>query len=165
MANYKIAPIKQIPEIRTKLDKIPYEISDLAMAKTIAKKLGIDGDVDFISKGENFISFPVSKPGLKTLIKINTLNDSVYITKEKQGFIRAMSFLHKMPGPHNEKIRGNSLFMKFWRVLTNIIAYTLLFLSISGVFLWYFLKIERNMGLFAIALGIFSLTGLLLILF
>jgi hypothetical protein len=161
----KIAPVKLLPGIRTKLDKIPYDSSDLSTAKAIIQKLGIEGEVDFISKGEDFISFPVNKPGLKSLARINTRNDSVYITKEKQGFIRAMSFLHKMPGPHNEKIRGNAVFMKFWRFQTNILIYFLLFLSISGVFLWYFIKIERNMGLFAIALGIVSFTGLLLLLF
>lgn len=161
----KNAPVKQLPETRIKLDKIPYDASDLSTAEAIIQKLDIAGEVDFISKGKDFIFFPVNKPGLKTLIRINTLNDSVYITREKQGFIRAMSFLHKMPGPHNEKIRGNSVFMKFWRIQANFLVYVLLFLSISGVFLWYFLKIERNMGLFAIALGIFSFTGLLIILF
>jgi hypothetical protein len=161
----RIAPVKQLPEIRTQLEKIPYDSSDLATAKGIIRKFGIEGEVDFISRGENFISFPINKPGLKTLVRINTRNDSVYITKERQGFIRALSFLHKMPGPHNEKIRGNSVFMRFWKVLTNVTVYALFFLSTSGVFLWYFLKIERNTGLFALALGIFSFAGLLLILF
>lgn len=161
----KVTPVKKLQEIRTILDKIPNDSSDLATAKAILRKLGIVGEVDFISKGEDFISFPVNKPGLKTLIRINTRNDSVYINKEKQGFIHAMSFLHKMPGPHNEKIRGNSVFMRFWKVLTNVTVYTLLYLSTSGVFLWYSLKIERNTGLFVISLGICSFTGLLLILF
>jgi hypothetical protein len=161
----RIAPFKQLPEIRTKLDIIPYDTSDLGTARAINRKLGIAGEIDFISKGDDFISYPVNKPGLKTLVRINTLNDSVFINKEKQGFTGAISFLHKMPGPHNEKIRGNSVFIRFWSILTNSVVCILLFLGISGVFLWYFLKIERNMGLFAISLGIISFTGLLLILF
>ncbi len=161
----KITPVKNLPEVRTKLDKIPNESSDLATAIIIIRKLGIEGEVDFINKDKDLISFPVNKPGLKTQVRINSRNDSVYITREKLGYMSAMSFLHKMPGPHNEKIRGNSLFMRFWKVLTNVTVYTLLFLSTSGVFLWYFLKIERNLGLFTITLGICSFAGLLLLIF
>jgi hypothetical protein len=160
----KITPLKKLSDVRIKLDKIPYDSSDLATAKNTIRKIGIEGEIDFISREEDFISFPVNKPGYTTHVRINTRNDSVYITREKLGFIRALSFLHKMPGPHNEKIRGNSLLIKSWRVLTNVTVYLLLFLSITGVFLWYFLKIERNMGLFALVLSIFSCTGLLLLL-
>ena len=161
----QFVPVTMLPDFKTKLDNIPYDISDLAIAKAIIRKLGIDGEVDFISKGESFISFPVIKPGLNTWIRINTLNDSVYITREQQGFIRAMSYLHKMPGPHNENIRGNSMAIKIWRVLTSVVVYVLFFLMISGVFLWYFLKIERNMGLFALAFGIFLFASLLIFIF
>lgn len=161
----RYAPVKQLTEIKTKMDKIPHDSSELTTAKNIIRLLHIEGEVDFISKGQDFISFPVNKPGLKTLVRIDIRSDSVYITKERQGFIRAMSFLHKMPGPHNEKIRGNSVFIRFWKILTNLTVYILLFLSASGLLLWYFLKIERNMGMFATVLGIFSFTGLLFLLF
>jgi len=159
----KFAPVKYLPEIKTKLDKIPYDTSDLIFAKAISRKLGIDGEIDFISKGKDYITFPVNKPGLKTLIKINTLTDSVFITREQQGSIRAMNYLHKMPGPHNEKIRGNTIFLKIWSMLADAVVYTLLFLTVSGVFLWYFLKIERNLGLFVLTMGMVFFTGLLLL--
>ena len=159
----KFAPVTKLPEIKTKLDKIPYDTSDLATAKAICKKLGIYGEVDFISKGDNYISFPVNKPGLLTRITINTLTDSAFITREQQGSMRAMSYLHKMPGPHNENIRVNTVFMRIWRVLADVVVYVLFFLTVSGIFLWYFLKIERNMGLFALTLGIIFFTAILLL--
>ena len=158
----QFAPVTHLPEIRIKFDKIPYDTSDLTTAKAICRKLGIDGEVDFISKGEDYISFPVNKPGLRTMIKINTLTDSAFITREQQGSMRAMSYLHKMPGPHNEKIRGNTIFLKIWRVLADAVVYVLLFLTVSGIFLWYFLKIERNMGLFVLTWECLF-TGLLLL--
>jgi hypothetical protein len=159
----RFTPLTQLPVIKVKLDRVPYDTSDLATAKAICKKLGIDGEVDFISKGEGYISFPVSKPGLKTTIKVNTLTDSILITREQQGSMRAMSYLHKMPGPHNEKMRGNAMFLKIWRVLADVVVYVLLFLTVSGIFLWYFLKIERNIGLFTLTLGIVFFTGLLVL--
>ncbi|MEP7110810.1 MAG: PepSY-associated TM helix domain-containing protein [Ferruginibacter sp.] len=161
----RFSPVTRLPELRTKLDKILYDSSDLATAKAICRKLGIEGEVDFISKGEDYISFPVNKPGLKTWIKINTLTDSALITHEQQGSMRAMSYLHKMPGPHNEKIRGNTIFMAVWRVMADLVVYVLLFLSVSGIFLWYFLKIERNLGLFGLTLGVVFFTTLFLLIF
>ena len=159
----QLAPVTHLPDIRTKLDKIPYDTSDLTMAKAISRKLGIDGEVDFISKGKDYFTFPINKPGLKTLVKLNMFTDSIFITSERQGSLRAMSYLHKMPGPHNEKIRGNTINLGIWKVLADTVVYVLLFLTVSGVFLWYFLKIERNLGLFALTLGIVFFTGLLLL--
>jgi hypothetical protein len=161
----RLDPVRRLPDIKTILNKIPYDSADLVMAKAVCSKLGISGEVDFISRGKGIISFPVDNPGLKTWVRINTANDSVSVSREKEGLIRAMSYLHKMPGPHNESIRGNSVFIKVWRILTSMVVYLLLFLTVSGVFLWYFLKIERKPGVFFITLGIFLFAGLLIFIF
>jgi hypothetical protein len=78
--------------------------------------------------------------------------------------MRAMSYLHKMPGPHGEAIRGNTTFLKTWRVIADVVVYVILFLTVSGIFLWYFLKIERTMGLFALTLGIVVFASLFVVL-
>jgi hypothetical protein len=161
----QFAPVKHLPDIRTKLDKIPYDTSDLTTAKAISRKLGIDGEIDYISIENDHIFFPVSKPGLRTTIRISTLTNSAIITREQQGSMRAMSYLHKLPGPHAEKIRGNTPFLKIWRVVADVVVYVLLFVTVSGIFLWYFLKIERNLGLFILTLGVVFFTSLLLIIF
>lgn len=161
----RINPLESLADIKTKLDKIPYETTDLLTAKAIIQKLNIDGEIDFISKNEEYISFPVNKPGLTTKIKVNIHTDSVLITRQQKGSLRAMSYLHLMPGQHNVNMRGNSAFLKIWRVLADAVVYVLLFLTISGIFLWYLLKVERKLGLYAIALGIFFFAGLLLLIF
>src|SRR4051812_28499870 len=66
-----VSNTKALPDVKTKLDKIPYDKSDLGTAKAIIKKLKITGDVDFISKNDSSFSFPVNKPGLRTNIKVN----------------------------------------------------------------------------------------------
>jgi hypothetical protein len=103
-------------------------------------------------------------PGLTTKIKINKQTKEVLITRKEEGSLRATNFLHKMPGPHNVKLRGNSLFMQNWKIIADLVVYILLFLSASGIFLWYFLKAERKLGWVAIILGAVSFTGLLLLL-
>ena len=160
-----LGPIKPSTEMRMKLDKIPYDSTDLLTAKAIIEKLEIEGEIDFINQNDDRISFPVKKPGFKTQITVNKHTDSVLITQQNEGPYRALTFLHSMPGPHNVKIRGNSNYIQVWRVLADVIVYLLLFLTISGVFLWYFLKVERNLGFFSIALGLIIFTCLLLIIF
>lgn len=160
-----VCPVKVLPEIKTKLDKIPYDTSDVGTAKAIAMKLKIKGEVDFISKNDSSFSFPVNKPGLRVYIKVNTKTDSVLITSKSEGSLRAMTYLHAMPGPHNVKVRGNSTFMKTWKILADAVVYFLLFLTVSGIFLWYFLKAERGIGMFSLALGVLFFIGMLLLIF
>lgn len=160
-----LSSVKRMDEVKTRLDKIPYDTTDLLTARAIIQKLGIRGEVDFINQNGDRISFPVKKPGLTTHITVNKHNDSVLIRRQEEGAYRAMAFLHSMPGQHNQKVRGNSGFIKVWRALADVVVYLLLFLTISGVFLWYFLKVERNPGYFSITLGMALFAVLLLLIF
>jgi hypothetical protein len=159
----RLSPVKRLPEIKTKLDTIPQGETDLATAKAVCKKLDIAGEIDFISRWKGHLSFPVNKPGLLLIININTSNDSVSISHEQLGSLRAMGYLHQMPGPHNENIRGNSTFLKLWRIMTNLLGYLLLFLGTSGVLMWMLLKNERKMGLFVLILGSVTITCLIVL--
>jgi hypothetical protein len=161
----KINPVKSLPEIRTRLDKVPSDSTDLLTAKAIIRKLGIKGEIDFINKNDDQLAFPVYKPGLITRIEVNTHTDSVVITFKNEGSLRAMNYLHIMPGQHNAKMRGNSPFMKIWRIIADSVVYIIFFLILSGIFLWYFLKFERKTGVFAFILGILFFTGLLFLIF
>lgn len=157
----RIIPVRSLTGIRTKLDYIPYDTTDPGTARAIIDKLGIHGEIDFISKNDNEISFPVNIPGLKTRVIVNTNTDSVVVTRQMEGSVRAMNYLHIMPGQHNAAMRGNSLFMRVWRILTDTVVYLLIFLILSGVYLWYFLKSERGTGLYLLVLGILFFAGLL----
>ncbi len=161
----RVNPAIALPDIKTKLVKIPYDTTDLQTAKAIIRKLNINGEIDFISKKDSSISFPVNKPGLRTFITVNTTNDSVLITQKYEGTLRSTAYLHSMPGPHNVSIRGNSAFLKIWRILADGVIYILLFLTASGVFLWYTLKAERVIGMYALALGVLFFVGILLFIF
>lgn len=161
----RINPVKTLPEIRTRLDSIPYNATDLGTAKAIIKKLGIKGEIDFIAKNARGITFPVRVPGLKTLVEINTSTKNVLITRQQEGSLRGMSYLHIMPGQHNAKIRGNSVFIKIWRKIADAVVYLLLFITTSGIILWYILKSERKPGVYAAILGVLIFTGFLFLIF
>jgi hypothetical protein len=157
-----IIPVKHLPVIKTQLNTIPYNTSDLQTAKAIIQQLHIKGEIDYISQNEDHISFPVTTPGTRTKIEVNKHTKEVLITRDEEGTLRAANYLHKMPGPHNSTIRGNASFMKNWRILADVVVYLLLFVSASGIFLWYFLKAERKLGWVAIILGGITFTALLL---
>ncbi len=161
----KIDHVKTLPEIKTGLDSIPYETTDLRTARAILNKLGITGEIDYITKNAASFSFPVNKPGLKTRVEINTNTKNVIITKQLEGTLRGMSYLHIMPGQHNQNIRGNSLFIKIWRYLADAVVYLILFLTTSGIFLWYFLKPDRKQGFYFLIIGALIFAGLLYLIF
>ena len=83
------------------------------------------------------------------------------ITLRHTGFADALVHLHKMPGPHNVSLRGNSLYMQLWRWLADATSYGVLFLSLSGVYLWATLRAERRLGLALLAAGALTFFGVL----
>jgi hypothetical protein len=65
-----------------------------------------------------------------------------------------------MPGPHNIAIRGNWIGTQTWRVFADVTIYLLLFISSSGVYLWWAVKAERRTGSAILAAGAVTLFGI-----
>lgn len=139
--------------------------SDMATAKSIIQQLQINGEIDWISKTDSTFSFPVNKTSSTTRISLNLKTGLVDIHESNHGILKGTTYLHTMPGQHNASMRGNSFFMKVWRIATDVVVYIILFLSATGVILWYLLKPERSLGIYALANGIIMLVGLLILLF
>jgi hypothetical protein len=156
-----LKPVKTLPQIKTSLDEIPSDSTDLLIAKAILKKLCKSGEIDYISKNKEQLVFPVRKPGSTTIVSINTNTRDVILTQKDEGVLRGLGYLHTMPGQHNAKIRGNSLLIRIWRSVADIVVYLLLFLTASGIFLWYRSGFERKSGLLILVLGMLSFMGLL----
>jgi hypothetical protein len=75
-----------------------------------------------------------------------------------------MVVLHKLPGPHLSAIRMNWFMIRAWRWFADATAYLLLFISVSGIYLWIVLRAERRTGLILIAMGAFSFFGIVYVL-
>jgi hypothetical protein len=161
----KITPAKNLPVLNVKLDSIPLRNSDLLTARAILKKLDITGEVDYINKRDSMMSFPVKTPGKIFQISVNSRTGTATIAETDQGALRGTTYMHYMPGPHNAAVRGNSGFMKVWRYLVDTTIYSLLFLTVSGVFLWYYIKTERKTGIYSALIGVLVFIGLLLFTF
>ena len=128
--------------------------------KPALEKADVPGEVGFVRhmvKEEKLI-IPVTIPGRETIVTISIASRDAAIVTRETGLAEALATLHKSPGGHAPAIRMNWFYMKAWRWMADATVYLILFISISGIYLWYVLRAERKVGfilLFAGALSFF----------
>ena len=134
----------------------------VAALRPALKAMGVEGEVDFIRRipKENRIVFPVRLPGHESIVDLNLVQRTAAISDRATGLADAVVHLHKMPGPHNVSVRGNSAYIRVWRWLADITTYGLFFLTFSGLYLWVVLRAERRIGLALLCAGAVSFFGL-----
>jgi len=86
------------------------------------------------------------------------------ISRRSTGILESVAYLHKMPGPHNADLRGNWFWIQFWQWLADGTVYLLLFISASGVYLWFAIKAERRIGIALLAAGALCFVGFVYVL-
>lgn len=119
------------------------------------EKAGVHGEVGFVRHmiSEGRMILPVTVPGRETVVTITlATRDAVLVTREA-GVADALVALHKFPGQHLANIRMNWWPMRLWAWTADATAYLILFLSVSGVYLWYALRSERSMGAMLLLAG------------
>jgi hypothetical protein len=137
-------------------------VDQVEALRPILGNLGVSGEVNFVRRipGEHRLIVPVLIPGRETTVELNFETHAAVITEHRTGTWDALVQLHKMPGPHNANVRGNSLYIRLWRRLTDVTVYIIVFISISGIYLWTVLRAERRIGLILVAAGAFSFFGI-----
>jgi hypothetical protein len=131
-------------------------------AKAILPQVGVSGEIGFlryVSKDRHLI-FPVSKAGSEATVDVDLDVGTATVTRRQMGLWESVSYLHKMPGPHNVAIRGNWIGTEAWRVFADTTIYLLLFISITGIYLWWAIKAERRIGLTLLTAGAVTFLGL-----
>ena len=104
---------------------------------------------------------PVSTPGLETIIDVDVPSRTAVVSRRKMGILESVGYLHKSPGPHNADLRGNWFWTRLWRWLADGTVYLLLFISATGLYLWFAIKSERRIGFALLGAGAVSFFGLL----
>ena len=130
-------------------------------ARAIAVRAGIDGEIGFtrVVRDTNHFVFPVSKPGREASIDVDVAARTASISTRPTSLLESLAYLHKMPGPHNADIRGNWMPTRLWRGAADLTIYLTLFVTITGVVLWWALRAERRVGLVLLSLGTVSLVA------
>ena len=130
--------------------------------KPTLEKAGVHGEVGFLQhlvKEEKLI-IPVTVPGRQTIVTISIASRDATIVTRETGLADAMATLHRSPGEHAPAIRMNWFYMQAWRWLADTTAYLILFISVSGIYLWYVLRAERRVGFVLLFAGALSFFGL-----
>jgi len=135
----------------------------VARAQDLLGQLGVSGEIGFTRfvKATRHFTFPVSRPGLEMLVDVDVAAGSASVSRRPTSLLEAFGYLHKMPGPHNQNIRGNWLMTRLWKWFADATVYLTLFISITGIYLWYAIKAERSIGLILLSAGAATFFGLI----
>jgi len=130
--------------------------------RSVLDQLGVNGEVDFVRHvpGEHRLIVPVRLPNYDTVVSLDYEQRTATITSRAHSLGSAFVYLHKMPGPHNVDVRGNSALMRWWRLVADATAYITLFITLSGIYLWLALKAERRIGIALVLAGAVTFCGL-----
>jgi hypothetical protein len=130
--------------------------------KPTLEKANVRGEVGFVRHmvKEGKLIIPVTIPGRETTVSINITNREANIVTRETGLADALVTLHKSPGQHGPNIRMNWFAMRAWRWMADATVYLILFISVSGVYLWYVLRAERSVGFILLFTGALSFFGM-----
>jgi hypothetical protein len=135
----------------------------ITRAQAILQQVGVTGEIGFtrfVRQTRHFV-FPVSKPGVEASVDVDIDARTATVSRRPTSVWEAFGYLHKMPGPHNAAIRGNWAGTRAWRWVADATIYLTLFITISGIYLWWALKAERRIGIALLSAGIMTFAGLI----
>ncbi len=161
-------PTPSVPETFRDL-RIPEGIEQLQgleavdRAREFLPQLRLTGEIGFLRalRKEGHLVFPVAKPGFEATVDVDLASKAAVVSTRRTGWWETLAYLHKSPGPHNVNIRGNWFWMRAWGWLADTTIYLTLFISITGVYLWYAIKAERYVGLRLLGAGAVTLFGVI----
>ena len=132
-----------------------------ALKPTLAS-INVPGEIGFIRHvvTDDTLVIPVSVPGRATTVTIRIAQREATIVTRETGLADAMITLHRSPGEHAPTLSRNWFPMRAWRWLSDTTAYLTLFITISGLYLWFVLRSERRIGYILLGSGMLIFFGL-----
>ena len=133
------------------------------LARQIVDQAGVTGEIGFVRyvrENERFI-IPVSKPGAEAVVTVDVATRTATVSRRGTSVLEAVAYLHKSPGPHNVELRGNWVWTEAWRWVADGTVYLVLFVSTTGLYLWFTIKSDRRAGLAVFGSGVASFFALL----
>ncbi len=130
--------------------------------RPLLDRLGVHGEIGFVNwrARDGRLIVPVGLPGRQSVVDLDLRRETASIETTDTGAWDATAYLHKSPGPHNAALRGNWWLTWVWGWFADGAVYTVLFLSLSGIYLWTALRAERKTGLLMLGAGALSFFGL-----
>jgi hypothetical protein len=158
----KPVPKLSSPETRTLTLADDAKVGSLAQARGILDQLQLTGEIDMVrhdTKAGRLV-IPVSRPGQLTTVEVDLKSGTATLRRQAEGMAAALVYLHKRPGPHLIQFRGNWIFMAIWAWLADAVVYATLFVTATGLYLWWAFKAERTTGWVMLFAGLLTVGGL-----
>ena len=128
----------------------------------ILKQNGVEGELGWVQhfpKEHRFV-IPVSVPGRTTTVTLDVNECEASVEQRVTGLADALIVLHMSPGQHMAGIRKNWIYMLVWSWLADATVFLTLFITVSGIYLWYVLRSERRIGVTLLLAGTVSFFGM-----
>jgi hypothetical protein len=107
----------------------------------------------------NRLQLAVARPADNHVIRVDLDTGAVEIERRVRDLRGVLIYLHFNPGPH--KVNGvNWFFSKLWGWSVDAVICFILFLTLSGVYLWTLIRAERKIGLTLLAAGAVSFVSI-----
>jgi hypothetical protein len=125
----------------------------------ILKQNGVEGELGWVQHfpKEHRLVIPVSVPGRTTRVTLDVNKREASVEQRVTGLADALIVLHMSPGQHMAGIRKNWIYMLVWSWLADATVFLTLFITVSGIYLWYGLRSERRIGVTSLLAGTASL--------
>jgi hypothetical protein len=132
-----------------------------ALRPTLAS-INVPGEIGFIRHvvSDDTLVIPVSVPGRATTVTLRIAQREAIIVTRETGLADALITLHRSPGEHAPTLSRNWFPMRAWRWFADATAYLTLFITVSGVYLWFVLRAERRIGYILLGSGMLVFFGL-----
>ncbi len=134
---------------------VPITVEDglegMPLVHSVLQQLEISGEI--LGRGmvrNDKTTFRVARPGTVKIVSVDLKKKEAEVVERSSGLLGAIVFLHFNPGLHKQP---NWAVTKFWGWLADSVVYLTLFLTVSGIYLWWLLKAERKTGLIIIGAG------------
>jgi len=151
-------------EEKKQIEHVPETFDSLDDVRAIMKQADLTGWVTFFRhlEQQNQYRFIILRPTVRKDVTLNLETRTLDIKHRPYDFMTRLVWLHAFPGPHTQ--HKNWFFTFLWWILADGVACGVIFLSVTGIYLWTFLRAERKIGMALITLGIVSQALILILL-
>ena len=147
------------PEVLAGMSKAEKAVARRALADHLLGAFDLGGEVaafGFVKKGKT--SLGSTRPGQTTRVIVDLVQQEAEVVVQTHNLFETMRYLHLNPGPHRHPVWIGT---KIWGWIADATVYLTLFLTLSGIYMWYVLKVERKSGLLFMGAGCVSFCAIL----
>jgi uncharacterized protein len=132
--------------------------NELTRARAVMSQLDLRGEVERIRSAEGQLEFRVVRPGLIVDVRADEATETAHVSQIRTNIWSILYRLHQFNAVSMEdpEQRRNWIGTMLWTLSMDALSLGLIFLVVSGIYMWYRLGNKRIGGAIALAAGVIS---------